>query len=182
MNSILKVAVLFLIAMSFISCSSKESAKRESKIKKKEEVEDFGDSQCVINDEFDPGETGLFESRAVIQIVSFEDTTYSEQPCELVEGKFKTINQIEAITLNDFQKKGLEKILFKTKSKRTGNVSTASACYVPRHAIVFSGSQEVVAFTEICFECNGQRANGKINTYIDFCDGKWGELKLFLNL
>lgn len=182
MNSTVKTFILLFISFSLINCSSPRSQNKKSKIEKEEEKEsedDFGEPECVIDKGFTPGKTGLFESRAIVQVVSFEDTTYSEQPCELSRGKFKTINQIESITLNDKQKKELERILYKTKTKRAGNVSLASACYVPRHAIVYSGTNETIAFTEICFECNGQRAKGKISTYIDFCDSKWMELKDF---
>lgn len=73
----------------------------------------------------------------------------------------------------------MESILYKTKTKRIGNVSEAASCYVPRHAIVYSGSKETVAFQEICFECSGQRVEGDIVSYIDFCDSKWSELKDF---
>lgn len=175
--------VFFVFGYSLIvSCDSTDNSK-SSDVKRSEDVEDseddFGETECVPNEKFVSGKSGFFETRAVIRIFSFSDTTYSESPCEIVNGKFKTINSIDSITLNDNQKKQLEKLLYGSRTKHFGNVSEASGCYNPRHAIVYAGSQEVVAFQEICFECNGQRYEGNGPGIIDFCDEKWDELQEF---
>lgn len=178
----MKIAVkIYLVVFLLIGCNSETTKHNspEKEIESIEEEEDFGESECVPNENFVSGETGLFEMQAVIQIVSFENTTYSESPCEIINGEFKTINKIESITLNEVQKKKLETIIYSTRTKRFGNISEAQSCYVPRHAIVYSGSNETFAFEEICFECNGQRHGGATIGHIDFCKSKWGELKDF---
>lgn len=180
---IFKIITCFLFLMIFgCGAESETSNKANERTEKRSPNQvqyDYGSTECVPDDNFEAGQSGFFDPQVTIQIIAFDDTTYSESPCRVNDGKFTTINSIQTITLDNKQKKELEILLESTKTKRKGNMDEGSGSYNPRHVIVFSVPKETVAFNEICFESRGQRVGAPKGTQIDFCEEKWDSLKEF---
>lgn len=87
----------------------------------------------------------------------------------------------EIVSLNASQIDTLTDILFNYKQK--GNIDFGAACYRPRNALIFLNAKgESFAYLEICFECEGIRANNEKNTINSLCFKQYELLKiLFTN-
>jgi len=54
-----------------------------------------------------------------------------------------------------------------------------SACYSPRHAILFYKENTLIEYFEICFECRGTEYLRKESSFPGFCNEQWSYLKQF---
>ena len=85
-------------------------------------------------------------------------------------------NTIEKIRLNKEQNENLLNILYNTNCF----VSEASACYEPRHSLIFYNAEnKPFASIEVCLDCYGSRKTKGIKE-IEFCETKINKLREFL--
>jgi hypothetical protein len=137
-----------------------------------------------------------FNSSDVIQFVSFDglveitdDGEIRIQPLDpgilewdpmtgIVKSPPDTIKMKEVISLTTPQVDSLTDILFNYGKARDRVGSIELGCYTPRNAIIFRDSNgKVVAFIEICFECQGTRIIDKRISLGEMCTYKLNMIK-----
>lgn len=114
-----------------------------------------------------------------IIIVSFDQVNDSiglRLPLKM--GVLDTVHLKEKFKLNRSQLDQLTDILFNYDLKKPRTIATATECFEPHHAIVFTDGQgKVMEFVEICFFCNNlEKSSGKV-VVGTFCDEKYKLLK-----
>ncbi|MGC4041805.1 MAG: hypothetical protein QM710_13745 [Flavobacterium sp.] len=65
--------------------------------------------------------------------------------------RFSRVPIKKKVKLNDAEKEELFEILYKENSLFTD----AAACYLPRHAFVFTTQKDTIGIIEVCLECSG---------------------------
>ena len=88
--------------------------------------------------------------------------------------KFNKIPLKKSVRLNENEKKEIFEILFNT----TCFIEVRSACYYPRHAIVFTKAKDTLGIIEVCLECSHSRVTEGIDR-IEMCDRKVEKLDSF---
>lgn len=130
---------------------------------------DPGEPECSYKPEEKQTKTYPFASVEKIEIISFQDSSWTSQTSD---STFGARIQKESILLNAAQKDSLFAILFNFKTKRLGGYRMEGAsCYIPRHKIKFYKQEKVFASIEICLQC--QRVRMDNFPEIDFCNDKW---------
>jgi hypothetical protein len=83
----------------------------------------------------------------------------------------------ERVSLNEKQTDSLFAIIYNYES--IDDVHLSSACYNPRHAILFYKGNTLVQYFEICFECMGTQYLRNKSRFPKFCNDQWCYLQQF---
>lgn len=121
-----------------------------------------------------------FSGASTIKLVAFE-AKHARVPLDkngvLVDSSCKQI-----LVLSQKQIDSLVDLLYNYNYSDSLTVKrvTVSACYEPRHAILFYNNDgKLFAYLEICFECTEIASNIRIDAFGDFCEGKYELLENF---
>jgi len=100
-------------------------------------------------------------------LVDGTDTTWTS-PVGLKEIRTLTLKQIDSLT----------DILYNYGFARKPNVARVMQCYSPRNAILFRDNNgKVIAFIELCFECQNTRESSDKISLGEMCEQKFDLLK-----
>lgn len=89
--------------------------------------------------------------------------------------KFSQVPIKKKVKLNDAEKQELFEILYKEEC----SFNSAAACYLPRHALVFTNQNDTIGIIEVCLECLTMKVTEGIE-WKEMCDEKVTKLdKLF---
>jgi hypothetical protein len=121
-----------------------------------------------------------------IKLVSFDEKPdgkgflYSNGRLPMKHGRLIYSDLLEIKTLDKSQIDSLTDILYNNIYRGILFTTSEAGCYNPRNAIVFTNENGVmIAFIEICFECQGYRTSSKKVVTGDFCNQKYDLLKAF---
>ena len=121
-----------------------------------------------------------------IKLVSFAEKAdkngfaYSNGRLPLKRKKLIYSDLLEIKTLDESQVDSLTDILYNNVYRGDIFTLTQTGRYNPKNAIIFTNENgAMIAFIEICFECQGYRTSSKKVITGDFCNQKYELLKAF---
>ena len=79
--------------------------------------------------------------------------------------RFSKVPIKKKVKLNDAEKQKLFEILYKENC----SFNSAAACYLPRHALVFTTKKDTIGIIEVCLECSGMQVTKGIEEP-EMCD------------
>jgi len=172
------IFLLIIFFLTIVGCvDEKESSKEKSeKPKETEEILNEEEESVFSKVKYQVKSVYPFNEADAMEIYAYENFEIGSVS-NIIEGKFFVPNQKELIKLNSNQIDKLEEILF----GYVGGSFTESACYEPRHTMVFYKNGTPFTFLEICFECQGSQVYDSKNSKfdVDISDEKWTMLKDF---
>lgn len=165
-------ALINSICLIFLICSCKEKNQETAESKIQHHTSEDSITCVYYKSDRKPSETFPFNEADKIVIYSYKSRDSASLGEKLiVHGKFTLKNFKETVVLNQLQKDSLFSLLYNYKTRYDDcSGITASACYVPRHSIVFYKDKRAIAFLELCLECGQENANN--TDFGNFCYGK----------
>jgi hypothetical protein len=128
-----------------------------------------------------------FSEAEKIKIVSFKGKMVGRIGDELQEHinsisiKKDTFNlsfYSEIATLNSLQINKLTDVIYNYRYKKSPYLTIVKSCYMPRNAIFFLDKNNIIiAYIEICFECEAIRTSDKELYLGEYCSDKYNLIK-----
>lgn len=143
-------------------------------------------SRCLHTNKYNAAQRKQFypfNQTEFVSLISFQDTISEFSSRLPVKGGVLDIGMVKEevkLSLKDIDK--LTDLFYNTgyTSKKYGVIVTRMRCYDPHNAILFfNKKRKVIAFIEICFDCQGTRVSSKNIHFGENCTEKFGKLKDF---